>query len=52
MIKIEDAITTALEHLDFVIETFNEATGISMEEKISNVVQPIIQSLDEFIKTS
>ena len=51
MLDVENPITAALEHLDFVVETFNKATGIPSDEEIGDVFQPVQQGLDEKIKT-
>ena len=51
MLDIEDAITSTLEHLDFVVESFDKATGVSMNKEIGDLFKPVFQGLDESIKT-
>ena len=34
MLNVENAITTAFEHLDFVVEAFHETASIALDEEI------------------
>ena len=41
MLNVENAIASPLEHLDFVVEAFHEATGVSIDEEIGDLFKPI-----------
>ena len=42
MLNVEDAVTSPLEHLDFGVEAFHEATGVSVYEEIGDLIKPVI----------
>jgi len=52
MLKVENAIATSFEHFDLVVETFDESTGITIDEVIGDVLEPVLQSFDEIIETN
>lgn len=48
VLQIEDAITTAFQHLDFVVEALNKAAVSPIYEEV--LVKPAEQGFDETIK--
>ena len=47
---LKNAITTAFEHLNFVVQPFNETTAETVREVVGNFIYPIIKSGKEFIE--
>lgn len=44
-----DTVTAALDGLEFIVESFNEATGNAVVEIVENVVPVALQGFDEAI---
>ena len=51
MLNVENAIAPAFEYFDFVVETFDKAAGIAIDEEIGNLIQPVFERFDEVFKT-
>jgi len=51
MLDIENAIATTFEHFDFVVETFNKAACVTVDEVVGDFIEPVLQRLDEVIET-
>ena len=51
MLDIENAIATTFEHFDFVVETFNKAACVTVDEVVGDFIEPVFQGLDEVIET-
>ena len=43
MLEIENAVATPLEYLDLVIETFDKATILAVDEIVDNFLPPRIE---------
>jgi len=52
MRDVENAIAPSFEYFDFVVETFDKAAGIAIDEEIGNLIQPVFERFDEVIKAS
>jgi hypothetical protein len=52
MLQIEQSITTPLEHLDFVVQSFNKATVLPVDEVVDDFLPPASQGVEEMIKTA
>lgn len=52
MVNSEDAITPALDDLDFIIETLNKTTIEPLDKIVGDVVKVVIQRGQEGVKTS
>ena len=50
MCQIEDAVAATFEHLDLVIETFYETTGVSLQKVVRDLIHIGIQSTQKAIK--
>jgi hypothetical protein len=46
----EDPITAALEHLDLVIQSLDEATALTVQEVIRDLVKALVQGREEAVK--
>lgn len=50
MLQIVNAIRPAFEHLELVVETFDEPTGTPVQEVIGDLLQPGFQGLGEGVE--
>ena len=46
----EDPLTAALEHLDLMVQSLDEATGLSVEKVIRDLVEALVQGREEAVK--
>ena len=49
MLEVENAITTPFENLDLVVEPFDEATVLALDEVVGNFLPPSIQQFQKII---
>jgi hypothetical protein len=48
----EDAITAALEHLDFVVQPLDESAAVSVDEIVQDVLPPVVKRFEKLVETS
>ena len=51
MLEVEQAITAPLEHLEFVVQPFNKAAIVSVNEIVEDFLPPAFQGVEERVKT-
>lgn len=50
--RVVQAEAPAFEQLEFVVKPFDETAGMSSVEIVENLVLPVMQGVDELIKTA
>jgi hypothetical protein len=51
MAQIQHAITASFNDLDFVIQSFHKATGVSVDEVVGNLLLVSLKGPEELVKT-
>ena len=51
MLEVENTVTTPLENFDLVVEPFDEAAGLAMNEIVGDFLPPGMKQFQEMIKT-
>src|SRR3990172_3863968 len=52
MLQVEQSKATPLEHLEFVVQSFNEAAAVPVDEVVDDFLPPATQGVEEIIKTA
>ena len=49
--QVEDAIAAALEHLDLVVQPFDKAAVVALQEVVGDLLQVVVQGRKEALIT-
>jgi len=52
MLQVEQSVTTPLEHLEFVVQPFNKAAIVSVDEIVKDFLPPAAQSIEELVEAA
>ncbi len=52
MLQVEQSIATSLEYLEFVVQAFNKAAIVSVDEIVDDFLPPAPQGVDELIEAA
>ena len=52
MLEVEQSIATPFQHLEFVIQAFNKAAIISVDEIVEDFLPPAAQSIEELVEAA
>ena len=52
MLQIEQSIATPLEHLEFIVQAFDKAAIVSVDEIVDDFLPPATQGVDEIVEAA